>query len=158
LPSGRRNLVITGFMGTGKSTAGKQAANLLGFPFVDLDRLIEHRTGRTVPELVEAEGEDGFRALARTAPPDAAHLPATVSATGAGAVLRDEEFAALKGTGEVVVLTADPAVMASRVRAGAGRRMLRDERAVEDRISELLAERADRYAAAGRAIDTSHGI
>jgi 3-dehydroquinate synthase len=158
LPPGRANLVITGFMGTGKSTAGKEAANLLGFPFVDLDRLIEQRTGRIVQELFDEEGEDAFRALERTALKDAARLSGTVLATGGGAVLHDREFAELKRTGEVVVLTADPAVMTARVRAGEGRPMLGDQRPVEQRVRKLFEERADRYAAAGSPVDTTHGI
>ena len=158
LPPGRPNLVVTGFMGTGKSTAGREAANLLGFPFVDTDALIERRTGRSVQALFAEEGEAGFRALERTALRDVARLSGTVIATGGGAVLHDEEFALLKSTAEVIVLTADPAVMAARVRAGEGRPMLRDERPIEERIRELVDARAERYAAAGTPIDTSHGI
>src|SRR6188472_3756501 len=95
LPTGRPNLVITGFMGTGKSTAGKEASNLLGIPFVDLDVLVEHRTGRSVQTLFAEEREAGFRALERIALRDAARLSGTVIATGGGAVLHDEEFAVL---------------------------------------------------------------
>ncbi len=158
LMPGRPNLVVTGFMGTGKTTAGKEAARLLGLPFVDLDRLIEQRTGRTVQDLFDQEGEGGFRALEQAALRDAARLSGTVISTGGGAVLHDQEFADLKRTAEVMVLTADPAVMVARVRAGEGRPLLRDERSVEDRMRDLFAERADRYAAAGTPIDTSHGI
>jgi shikimate kinase / 3-dehydroquinate synthase len=158
LPPGRSNLVVTGFMGTGKSTAGAEAARALGFPFVDLDHLIERRAGRTVKEIFEAEGEAAFRALERTALVDAARLSATVIATGGGAVMHDAEFGELKRSGEVVVLTADPAVMATRVRAGEGRPMLESDLSLEERIKTLHAERAERYAAAGMPIDTSHAI
>lgn len=55
-------VALTGFMGSGKSTVGKELAALLGIPFIDLDRYIEHKAGESIPEII-AEGEDRFRAL-----------------------------------------------------------------------------------------------
>lgn len=55
-------IVLTGFMGCGKTAAGKELAEMLGFPFVDLDAYIEHKAGRTVAEIF-SEGEEVFRAL-----------------------------------------------------------------------------------------------
>ncbi len=157
LPPGRPRLILTGFMGTGKSTAGREAAAALGLPFVDLDRLIEARAGRSIPDVFATGGEPAFRALERDAMADAARLSATVVATGGGAVMQREAFDELARGAEVVVLTADPATIERRVRSGAGRPMLAGED-VDARIRRLFEERSERYAEVGAALDTSHAI
>ena len=58
-----RNLLITGFMGTGKSAVGRIVAERLGREYVDSDELIEARAGCTIPEIFERKGEAHFRAL-----------------------------------------------------------------------------------------------
>jgi shikimate kinase len=58
-----RNLIITGFMGTGKSAVGRMVAERLGRKFVDSDELIEARAGKAIPEIFDREGEAHFRAL-----------------------------------------------------------------------------------------------
>ncbi len=177
LPAGRPNLVFTGFMGTGKTTAGKEAAAELGLPFVDVDDLIERRAGSPVATIFARDGEDAFRAHERRAIEDVARLSATVVATGGGAVLHDEAFDALKRTGEVVVLTATPSALVARLRGGRGRPLLRRDgprasgdagadgiagadagAALEARLEALLEERAARYLAAGQPLDTSRAI
>jgi 3-dehydroquinate synthase len=158
LPAGRLNLVFTGFMGTGKSTAGREAARALGMPFVDLDRAIERRAGRSLPDLFATEGEAAFRALERDALAYSARLSATVIATGGGAVLHEAEFAVLADTAEVAVLTADSEVLARRIRSGQGRPLLAAGDDVDATVRSLLDARAGRYAAAGTALDTSHAI
>jgi shikimate kinase/3-dehydroquinate synthase len=161
LPAGGPRLVLTGFMGTGKSTAGREAAALLGMTFVDLDRLIEARERRSIREIFAADGEPGFRLLERTALADAARLSSTVVATGGGAVMQVEAFDDLARGAEVVVLTADPEVISRRIGgsgAGRGRRPMLAGEEVEARILRLSAERAERYAAVGAPLDTSSAI
>jgi 3-dehydroquinate synthetase/shikimate kinase len=158
LPAGRLNLVFTGFMGTGKTTAGREAARTLGMPFVDLDRVIERRAGRPLPDLFAVEGESAFRGMERRVLSDAARVSGMVIATGGGAVLHEQEFASLAGTAEVAVLTADPEVLTRRVRSGQGRPLLSGAGDVEASMRSILDARADRYAAAGAALDTSHAI
>ncbi|MCL1910397.1 MAG: hypothetical protein FWG05_05625 [Kiritimatiellaeota bacterium] len=69
-------ILLTGFMGAGKSTVGKILAECLGFAFVDLDVEIEKSTGRTIPKIFSSDGEVGFRAIEREA------AVAAFSATG----------------------------------------------------------------------------
>ena len=59
------NLALIGFMGTGKTTVGRQVAELLHFDFLDTDELIQASTGRTIAEIFSREGETAFRALER---------------------------------------------------------------------------------------------
>src|SRR5439155_23022106 len=82
LPQGRPRLVITGFMGTGKTAAGRDAATRLGLPFFDLDDVVEARAGMTVSQLFDRLGEEEFRARERQVLADAAQVSAAVIATG----------------------------------------------------------------------------
>ena len=80
-----RRLVLTGFMGAGKSTVGALLAERLGWTFLDLDRLLEDRAGASIPELFEREGERGFRRLESTALASALRRTETILALGGGA-------------------------------------------------------------------------
>lgn len=152
LPRGRPNLVLAGFMGTGKSSVGRLAAAALGLPFLDLDDAIALRAGRSVAAIFEAEGEAGFRARERAAVHDASRLSGTVIATGGGAPLDPGSFTPLTQSGVVVVLSAGPAELARRLGGGAGRPLLQGDPAA--RIAALLGERAPVYARLGPAIET----
>jgi len=63
LPGNVRRIVLTGFMGAGKTTVGRQLAAELGWEFLDLDTLIEQRTGKTVPAIFAEQGEAAFRRI-----------------------------------------------------------------------------------------------
>ena len=84
LPIGVRRLVLTGFMGVGKSTVGLLLAERLRWQFLDLDRYIEERAGATVPQLFAREGEPGFRRLESTALASALRRTEAVLALGGG--------------------------------------------------------------------------
>ena len=150
---GRPLLVLTGFMGTGKTTAGRLAAEVLGLPFFDNDPLVEARGGAPIPEIFAQRGEEAFRQLERGIVVDAARLSAAVVATGGGAPLHRESFAELAEGNEVVVLSADEAELARRMPSPDGRPLLQPDPAA--RIPALMAERAPAYAAAGEALDTT---
>jgi 3-dehydroquinate synthase len=153
LPAGRPNLVVTGFMGTGKTTAGREAAGLLGLPFIDLDEVIARRAGRSIPEIFASEGEAGFRAMERTAVEDAARLSGCVIATGGGAVLDAESFDHLAAASTVTVLSCDPDELRRRLGDTAGRPLL--DASEPNRMAALLEERREAYARAGDALDTT---
>jgi shikimate kinase len=84
IPSHLRRLVLTGFMGAGKSTIGRILASRLGWNFLDLDAHLEQRTGATIPQLFERHGEAHFRRLESTALASALGRPNTVLALGGG--------------------------------------------------------------------------
>ena len=85
VPAGTRRLVLTGFMGVGKSTVGPLLAQRLGWTFLDLDIHIEERSGTTIPELFRRNGEPAFRRIESTALASALRRPETVLALGGGA-------------------------------------------------------------------------
>ncbi|MFN8023337.1 MAG: shikimate kinase [Acidimicrobiales bacterium] len=118
-----RHLVLVGLMGSGKSTVARVLSERLGRRVIDSDAVIEARTGRTVRQIFETDGEPAFRALETEALVDALNdpVPAVIAAAG-GVVLREENRQALERSGaRVVWLAADPAVLVERVRAGVHR-------------------------------------
>jgi len=151
----RPNLVLVGFMGSGKSSIGRAAAHRLGFQFVDTDSLIIERAGLEISEIFARHGEQHFRDLETRAIESLSPFTRYVIATGGGAVLREQNRALLRDLGYVVLLTASPEVIYDRVGRSAKRPLLQttDPKAV---IAQLLAERAPAYdATAHLTIDTS---
>jgi shikimate kinase len=151
-------LVVTGFMGTGKSRVGRAAAERLGVRFVDSDREIVTHSGKSIAEIFALHGEPHFRALERTTIAAlAADAESAVIATGGGALADDDNFHALKRAGVIVCLAARPEVIAARLtRSGEARpKLMEGGKLILERIVELLAERAAVYARADATLDTS---
>lgn len=95
------NLVLIGMPGCGKTTVGKELARLSGKPFVDLDGEIVKRAGKSIPDIFAQEGEGAFRDLETEVLKEACAKGGQIVATGGGAVLREENRAALRRTGRV---------------------------------------------------------
>lgn len=149
-------IVLTGFMGTGKTVVGRRLATRLGRPLVDTDALIEERTGRSVREIFATDGEARFRELEREAVRDACAAGDVVVSTGGGTLVDDRNFEALADGGLLVCLTAAPRTIARRVRGSiAERPMLHGHPSLTGRIRELLDARAPVYARVPVQIDTS---
>ncbi|MBI4715349.1 MAG: shikimate kinase [Nitrospirae bacterium] len=180
-----RNIVLIGFMGTGKTEVGmtngepvvvrgamkpiatlykplpsgktevgKRMAEQLGYRFVDTDRLIEEKAGRSISEIFGADGEPFFRDLESGVVAEAAALSGAVISTGGGVVTRPENLRRLKAGGFVVCLQADPEIIFQRISAGSHRPLVQ----VADPLSEirrLLEERKSGYHQADMTVDTS---
>jgi shikimate kinase len=101
-------MVLTGFMGTGKTAAGRVLSASLGFRFVDTDDLVRERAGMDIAVIFEREGEAGFRRREREAIASLAGREGLVIATGGGAVVDPENAAALRRLGPIVWLRARP--------------------------------------------------
>ncbi|MCU1452795.1 MAG: shikimate kinase [Acidimicrobiales bacterium] len=133
-------------MGSGKTTVGRRVAKLLGRPFADADAALEARTGRTVREWFDQDGEAGFRAAeadTMAALLDAA-APAVI-ASGGGAVVTPATRALLAAPSVFVVwLWAEPEFLASRVAQKAHRPLLDGD--ADEVLPRLAAERASQYA------------
>ena len=109
------NIILTGFMGTGKTAVGREVAARLGRPFVDLDDLIVQRAGKAIPEIFAQDGESAFRALEAATCGEMAAPAGLVIATGGGAVVNPANREALAAGGTVICLEADLETILQRV-------------------------------------------
>ncbi len=149
----RPNIVLIGFMGTGKTAVGREVAARLNRPFVDTDVLIEERAGRPILRIFTEDGEEAFRRLEAAVLQTVSEGEGTVVATGGGAVLRRENMERLRRNGLIIALRADPAAIRARVGSGVERPLLGSD--PEAAIRRLLAEREALYHEADLTVDTS---
>jgi shikimate kinase len=145
-------IYLAGFMGCGKSTIGPILANTLGYAFADVDRAIEERTGRTIPEIFQTDGELPFRALEREIIDSVATRPRIVVALGGGTLTVDETRARIRSSGLLVYLCLSPAELTRRLVWRTDRPLLLDERGerlpdheLRARVARLFAEREPLY-------------
>ena len=138
-----KNLVLTGFMGTGKTTVGKILAKKLGYRFVDSDEEIETTEGKKISELFELYGESGFRDIESRVIAQLAEKTNCVIATGGGVVLRKENIDRLRENGVVVLLRANIETIAQRL-ADKTDRPLALGKSVEE-LAQKLADRTPYY-------------
>ncbi|MDE0554546.1 MAG: shikimate kinase, partial [Candidatus Poribacteria bacterium] len=102
------NIVLVGFMGTGKTSVGRRLASQLRMRYVDTDDLIEQDTGRCITNIFAEDGEPAFRDLESEAVRKASKLYNHVISTGGGVVLSKTNMEALKQNGIIFCLTATP--------------------------------------------------
>ncbi len=147
-------ITLTGFMGTGKTAVGQSLARMIGYSFVDSDREIESRQGRSVQQIFESEGEPYFREVEKETIARLAQNPNTVLSVGGGAILNDETFDLLDFAGTMVHLTATVDEIANRLGHGNERPLL----AGGDRkkkIRKLMEDRKTVYSKVKIQIDTT---
>ena len=141
-------------MATGKSSVGKRLAVLMDYDFLDMDAAIEEETGMPIPEIFATRGEPAFRRLEAEMVEKISSRNGCVIATGGGTIANPQNLAALKRSGVVITLTADPQTILSRVGSGEDRPMLAGGDKTE-RIASLMRERAQAYAQADLTVDTT---
>ena len=150
------NLVLIGFMATGKSTVGRECARILNLRYRDSDRLVEKRASKSIADLFAQDGEAAFRAMERSAIRTLAAANPLVLSTGGGAVMDEANVDTLRRTGFIVLLWAEPRAILRRVGNPASRPLLSACEDPGSRVRELLAEREPAYrAAADATIDTT---
>lgn len=145
------NLLLTGFMGTGKSTLGRVLAYRWHRPFLDTDEMIEKMTGKTIAAIFAEQGEPAFRQLERDLVEK--HLPAagTVISCGGGLPVPEGMAELLRSRGVVVTLFASPQAILRRTRGRTHRPLLQGEDP-EGAIRKLMAEREPAYLRCGTAV------
>ena len=135
------NIILTGFMGTGKSTIGRLLAKKIGYQFIDTDTLIEQQTGKTITELFATQGENTFRQLETELVKELAKKSGQVIATGGGLVLNPDNVKELSRTGQIFCLTATANEILQRVKQQGNTRPLLQEKDPLQKITTLLQQR-----------------
>jgi 3-dehydroquinate synthase len=158
------NLILTGFMGTGKSAVGRelarrQRASGLAVEFVDMDALIEAREGKTIAEVFQERGEPYFRHQEAVLCRELAARSGLVIATGGGALIPDANREILSASGPVVCLSASLEEIMRRLAGVRNRPLLGGADCApaewRARIAALLAERSEVYARIPLQVDTT---
>lgn len=142
------NIYLIGYRCTGKTSVGRLLAGRLGWEFVDTDAMVEARAGKRIAEIVAQSGWQAFRDRERQAVRDLAAGSRQVVATGGGAPCDAGSRRIMKGSGIVVWLRAEPAVIEKRLRADQDSAQLRPAISDEDaatEIRQILAEREPIY-------------
>lgn len=150
-----KNIVLIGFMGTGKSSVGTRLGQRLHREFLDMDREIEHLLGMPVERIFRVYGEMRFRSEERLLAEKLSRRRNLVIATGGGVVLNPENLLALKQNGVVVCLQAKPEDILERVNRKKGSRPLLKKGINLEGIKEMLKQREAYYSTADITIDTS---
>lgn len=148
-----KNIILTGFMGTGKTTIGKELAKRLHLKLVDIDEEIETAQKMTITDIFRIYGEQYFRDIETTMIKKFSREKNIIISTGGGAVLRDENIEALKENGIIFCLNASTETILERTSHSEDRPLLKVENPKE-KINELLAYRRPFYEKAGIMIET----
>jgi shikimate kinase len=148
-----KNIVLIGFMGTGKTAVGRELSRLLSMQLVDVDAEIEAGQKMTINEMFQRLGEKYFRDLETETIRRVAAGKNLIISTGGGAVLREENMEALRENGIVFCLDAHPETILKRTNRSENRPLLRTEDPMA-KIKELMNFRRPFYKKAGMLIDT----
>lgn len=147
------NIILVGFMGTGKTSVGRQLTQRLKMSYVDTDEIIEQAAGRCITDIFAQHGEAYFRELESEAVQKVSGLDKHVISTGGGIVLRTKNLEILKRNGVVFCLTATSEEIWARVKNETHRPLLRSPNPIE-KIREMLRAREPYYALSDHSVQT----
>ncbi len=147
------NLVLVGFMASGKTSVGRRVARRLGYRFIDTDRFIESELGCTIAELFASKGEAHFRALEARLAQRLSALSNTVIATGGGMPIAPDNFDALRKAGIVVFLNAAVEEILQRLERDTRRPKVQGGD-LREKVLALHGERLPAYSRADVVVDT----
>ena len=151
----RKNIVITGFMGTGKSVVAKELARKLKMEFIDMDQIIEEVQGMSIADIFTRYGEKYFRAQENKLVKELSQKENIVIATGGGTLLSSDNARILSQRGQIICLYADSQTIYNRVVRKNNRPLLKGEN-VSSEINRLLEERKKIYDNIKWKIDTTN--
>ena len=139
-----QNLILIGFMGTGKSTVACQLSKQLNLPFFEMDEMIVQEQGMEISNIFKEKGENYFRNLETELLKNLLQKETGILSCGGGIILRDENIQAMKNHGTVILLTAKPETILKRVLHNQSRPVLNGKKNVND-ITKLMKEREERH-------------
>ncbi len=151
----KRNIIITGFMGTGKSAVAKQLACKLKMEYIDMDQIIEESQGISIADIFSRYGENYFRQQENRLVKELSQKENMVIATGGGTFLFPENARILSQKGSIICLYANSQTIYNRVKKKNDRPLLNGEN-ILDKINHLLKERKKIYDNIKWKIDTTN--
>jgi len=149
-----KNVVLVGFMGTGKTVIAKRLARRLKMRYISTDDIIEERENRPISDIFAKDGEPYFRNVEKRVVKEVSSMSNVVVAAGGGAVIDEENLRELKKSGVVICLNATPGEILERTKGYAHRPLLNVPDPLS-KIRELLGARDPYYKKADYQIDTS---
>jgi shikimate kinase len=149
----KKSIVLTGFMGAGKSTVGRSLAKLSGLPLVDLDALIVQQQGDTIPSIFADQGEAAFRRYETEALRSLSDACPIILATGGGIVGHQENWQLMRRLGSVIYLRANWQTLRARLAGSTDRPLATAERSEAD-VKNLWQQRIPLYEQADLIVDT----
>lgn len=148
------NIVLVGFMGTGKTSIGRRLSTQLRMRYVDTDDVIERDSGRRISDIFSKDGEPAFRELESEAVRKVSKLDNHIISTGGGVVLKETNMVELRQNGIIFCLTATAEEIYQRVRHQSHRPLLQTPDALT-KIRSMLEERHPYYAKADYMVETT---
>ena len=149
------NLFLIGFMGAGKTSVSQGLGQLLGRDVIEMDQRIAESEGLSIPDIFARKGEPYFRACETALLESFAQGDPRIVSCGGGVPMREENVAAMRRCGTVILLTARPEVILERVRDDHNRPLLEGHKDIPY-ITQLMEQRRPKYeAAADVVVDTS---
>lgn len=153
-----RRIILVGYMGAGKTTVGKELAKSMGLMFYDLDWYITSRMHRTVAQIFEEGGEEGFRLVEHNMLHEVAEFENVVISCGGGTPCFFDNMDYMNRQGETVYLKASPEVLCEHLKMGKSVRPLllnKTPEEVQVFVREQLERREPFYAKAKHVLDVS---
>ncbi len=148
------NIVLVGFMGTGKTSVGKLLAQKAGMKYISTDEVIEDKERRSINDIFKKNGEPYFRRVEKEIVKKVSELDRFIIDAGGGAVLDEENVQNLKRNGRIICLEAGTDVILERTKRYRHRPLLNTD-SPRAKVEELLKARAPFYAKADVSIDTT---
>lgn len=149
-----KNVILTGMMGSGKTTVGKELATVLNYDFIDLDEVIENKYGK-ITDIFSQKGEKYFRELETQELKNFENQSNFVLSTGGGVILKDENIKILKDLGQVFYLSAKSETIYNRIKNQKHRPLLNTQNP-KNTIEEILSKRLEKYEKSGEKIITDN--
>ncbi|NMA04040.1 MAG: AAA family ATPase [Clostridiales bacterium] len=150
------NIVLIGFMGSGKTSVGTELSTLLQMDYIDTDDIITENSGMSINEIFSAYGETRFRNLETKAIESLQDFRNTIISCGGGVVLNPKNVDLLKNNGRIVWLKVSPKEVYNRLSGDDNRPLLKDNFTME-KLSQILEDRLPLYENAGDIIIDTDG-
>lgn len=154
----KHNIYLVGFMGTGKTTIGRELAKVMGRKFIDIDLELEKRFGMSVNEIFANHGEEAFRAKEEELAMELASFNNRVVSTGGGTIMNPVILKTFKGTGTLICLYTNRDDLVDRLQRTDKRPLLKSQTPdqVGEKVDRLLEERRDLYGQIKIRIETTN--